>query len=174
MDSLLAKKNPVDIAGVLPAVLEDPKVDINHPVLSLLQGDLGVVDPLNYGAMFFASPAAPANVKNVLQPYGQSDTYAPPATELTFAQVAQLVEVAPPAGVTGPPLFSTAPLIVPPGGIGGNVMAGGMPFTAVVRQYAPASTYDGHFVAFENTAAEADVDHFLADALSGKVPKVGR
>jgi hypothetical protein len=174
MDALVSKKSPVDIADAIPVVLEDPKVDINHPVLSLLQGDLGVVDPLNYGAMFFASPVAPANAKHVLQPYGQDDTYAPPVTELTFAAVTQLTEAAPPNGVTGAPLFGSTPLLVPPAGVGGNAMVGGMPFTAIVRQYAPASTYDGHFVAYDNAAAEADVDHFLADALSGKVPGVGR
>jgi pimeloyl-ACP methyl ester carboxylesterase len=174
MDALLTKKNPVDIADALPAVLEDPQVDGNHPILSLLQGDLGVVDPLNYGALFFVSPVAPANVKHVLQPYGQNDSYSPPVTELTFAEVTQLAEAAPPSGVTGAPLFGTTPLAVPSGGVGGNAMVGGMPFTAIVRQYAPASTYDGHFVAFQNAAAEADVDHFLADVLAGKVPAVGR
>jgi hypothetical protein len=174
MDALVTKKNPVDIAAALPVVLEDPKVDIDHPVLSLLQGDLGVVDPLNYGAMLFVSPVAPANAKHVLQPYGQDDTYAPPVTEHTFAAVTQLTEAAPPSGVTGAPLFGATPLAVPSGGIGGNAMVGGMPFTAIVRQYAPASTYDGHFVAYDNADAKADVNHFLADALSGKVPGVGR
>jgi len=43
-----------------------------------------------------------------------------------------------------------------------------------VRQYAPSASYDGHFVSFDNVAAEADVDHFIADALAGGVPQVGR
>jgi hypothetical protein len=170
-DALVTKKSPVDIADALPAVLEDTKVDVNHPVLALLQADLGVVDPLNYGAAFFASPVSPADAKHVFQPYGQNDTYAPPVTELTFAIAAQLAEVASPAGVPGPSLFGTTPLKAP---IGGNAMIGGKPYTAIVRQYAPDSTYDGHFVAYKNAAGEADVDHFLADALSGKVPAVGR
>ncbi len=46
--------------------------------------------------------------------------------------------------------------------------------TAIVRQYASDGTYDGHFVSFDNPQAEADVNHFLADAVSGKVPQVGR
>jgi hypothetical protein len=53
-------------------------------------------------------------------------------------------------------------------------MVTGKSITAVVRQYAPGATYDGHFVAYDNTSAESDVDHFLADALAGKVPMVGR
>jgi hypothetical protein len=170
MDALVTKKNPVDIADVLPAVLEDPKVDYNHPVLSLLQGDLGIVDPLNYAATLVIAPLAPPNQKHVFQPYGQNDTYAPPATEQTFALAAQLGEASAPSGVTNDPL-SNNPLTVP---IGGNAMVGGATITAIVRQYAPASTYDGHFVSYQNATAEADVDHFLADVVSGRVPKVGR
>jgi hypothetical protein len=170
MDALVTKKNPVDIADVLPAVLEDPKADYNHPVLSLLQGDLGLVDPLNHAASLVSSPPAPANQKHVFQPYGQNDTFAPPATEQTFAIAAQLGEATAPSGVTNDPL-SNNPLAVP---IGGNAMVNGTAITAIVRQYAPAGTYDGHFVAYQNGSAVADVDHFLADVVSGKVPKVGR
>ena len=79
---------------------------------------------------------------------------------------AQLGEVAPPAGVTGNPLAG-AP-------VGGNVQPLGVVLTALVRQYAPTSSYDGHFVAYDNSVAEADVDHFIGDVLAGKVPEVGR
>ncbi len=50
IDGLLGKKNPVDIADVLPVVLqEDPsKIGPYHPVLALLQNDLDAVDPLNH------------------------------------------------------------------------------------------------------------------------------
>jgi len=106
----------------------------------------------------------------VFQPYGQGDTYAPPVTEQIFAAAVGLTEAAPPSGVTGKSLFGT-PKPVP---LGGNTTVMGQMITAVVRQYAPSSSYDGHFVAYDNAAAEADVDHFLADALAGKVPMVGR
>jgi hypothetical protein len=173
IDGLLGKKNPVDVADVLPFVLEeDPqKMGVDHPVLALLQNDLDLVDPLNYGALLVANPAAPADQKHVFQPYGQNDTYAPPATEQTFAIAAQLAEAAPPQGVTSDPIWSNPPIAVP---AGGNANVNGKPITAIVRQYAPAMSYDGHFVAYQNVTAEADVNHFLADALSGKVPMVGR
>ena len=46
--------------------------------------------------------------------------------------------------------------------------------TAVVRQYAPAAGNDGHFVAFDLPSARADVERFLAGALSGVgQPQVG-
>jgi hypothetical protein len=73
--------------------------------------------------------------------------------------------------VTDDPFYGGSPLPVP---AGANKMVEGVSITAIVRQYMPGSTYDGHFVAYDNAQAEADVDHFIADALSGKAPLVGR
>jgi hypothetical protein len=170
-DALVNKTNPIDIAAALPIVLQDAHVDAYHPVLALLQNDLGLVDPLNHAGALVQTPAGAPEQKHVFQPFGQGDTYAPPITEQIFAIAAHLTEAAPPSGVTGSPLVGMPPSPVP---LGGNAMISGKSITAVVRQYAPAATYDGHFVAYDNAAAEADVDHFLADALAGKVPMVGR
>jgi hypothetical protein len=173
IDALLTKKNPVDIADVVPVVLEDAPANVGpyHPVLALLQNDLDLVDPLNHAPLLVVNPLAAANQKHVFQPYGQRDTYAPPVTEQTFALAAQLGEAAPPSGVTDDPFYGGAVLPVP---AGGNLTIQGLSITAIVRQYVPGSTYDGHFVAYDNAQAEADVDHFLADALGGKAPQVGR
>lgn len=73
--------------------------------------------------------------------------------------------------MTGNPLVGAPPLAAP---TGGNADALGVVLTALVRQYAPSSTYDGHYVAYDNPVAEADVDHFIGDALAGQIPKVGR
>jgi hypothetical protein len=171
MDALVTKTNPVDVAAVLPVVLEDPKVDVNHPVIALLQNDLGIVDPLNYAGLLVAQPLAAANQKHIFQPYGQNDTYAPPITQQTFALAAQLQEVTAPSGVVPDSIFGVAPLPAP---AGGNVTSPtGASITALLRQYAPSSSYDGHFVAYDNPTAEADVDGFLGAALAGKVPTVG-
>ena len=116
-------------------------------------------------------PMAMADQKHVFQPYGQGDTYAPPPTEQTFALSAQLGQASPPSGVTDDVFGSGTTLPVP---VGGNVMTDGVPITAIVRQYMSDGTYDGHFVAYDNPQAEADVNHFLADSLDGKVPQVGR
>ncbi len=169
IDALLAKTNPVDIVAVLPVVLEDDpaKVGAYHPVLALLQNDLDGVDPLNHARSLVVSPLSMSTLKHVFQPFGQGDTYAPPVTEQTFAVAAGLGEIAPPAGVTGNPLAG-APLPPP---VGGNAAALGVSLTAVVRQYAPSTSYDGHFVAYDNPVAEADVDHFIGDALAGKIPR---
>ena len=145
-------------------------MDSNHPVVALLQNDFNLVDPLNYAQTLVQTPAAAANQKHVFQPYGQGDTYAPPVTEQTFAIAAQLGQVTPPAGVTADG-FSATPFLPPPAG--GNVTVGGVTLTAVFRQYAPSSSYDGHFVSYDNASAEADVDAFVAQCVSGAVPKIG-
>jgi hypothetical protein len=170
IDALVTKKNPVDVADVLPVVLEDPKVDANHPVLALLQNDLDRVDPLNHAHALVQAPVAAANQKHVFQPYGQGDTYAPPVTQQTFALAAQLQEATAPSGVTPDPVFSTAPLPVP---AGANVTINGVTLTALLRQYAPSSSYDGHFVSYDNTSAEADVDGFITQSVAGKPPMIG-
>lgn len=175
IDALLHKQNPINIAAALPFALQETPGNVSefHPVLALLQNDLDPDDPLNHAVALVASPVAVANQKHVFQPYGQGDTYAPPITEQTFAIAAQLSEAALPAGVMGAPaqLVGASPLPVP---VGGNATVMSAPITAVVRQYAPSASYDGHFVSFDNAAAEADVDHFIADALGGGVPQVGR
>lgn len=170
IDALVSKKNPVDVADILPVVLEDPKVDGDHPVLALLQNDLDLVDPLDHALALVTAPVAPSTQKHVFQPYGQGDTYAPPVTEQTFALAAGLQEAAPPAGVKPDPIFSTSPLAVP---TSGNVTVKGKPTTAILRQYAPDATYDGHFVSYKNATAEADVDRFVQQCVAGGTPAVG-
>jgi len=173
IDALLTKTNPVDIAAVVPIVLQDApqNVTVYHPVLALLQNDLDIVDPLNHAGLLVMNPLAAANQKHVFQPYGQKDTYAPPVTQATFALAALLGEAAPESGVTDDPFYGGSDLPVP---VGGNARILGIPITAIVRQYVPGSTYDGHFVSYDNVQAEADVNHFLADAVLGIVPQVGR
>jgi hypothetical protein len=170
IEALLGKKNPVDIADALPFVLEDTTVDVYHPVLSILQNAIDPADPLNHAVGFVTSPVVGASVKQLFQPYGIGDTYAPPKTEQAFALAAALGIATAPAGVT-PDMFSSAtPIAVP---AGSNATVSGMLVTAIVREYQP-NGFDGHFVSFQDATAEADVNHFLADVLLGKVPLVGR
>ena len=171
MDALVTKTNPVDVAAAVPIAIEDANVDVNHPVIAILQADLNLVDPLNHAGALVANPPAPADQKHIFQPYGQGDTYAPVPTEQTFALAAQLRQVTPPSGVTADP-FLSSPFLPPPAG--GNVTVGSVTVTAVFRQYAPASTYDGHFVAYDNATAEADVDSFIAQCVAGTTPMVGQ
>jgi hypothetical protein len=182
IDSLLNKTSPVDIAAVLPLALLDPAPGkpgaapeliggATHPVLSLLQTFIDPADPLNHAALLVDRPLSPASALHVFQPYGQGDTFAPPATEATFAIAAGLGQVSPDASVTqADELGGTAPF---PASISGNKAVGDRVLTAAVRQYGPGAGYDGHFVAFKHDTARADVARFLGQLAQGKTPQVG-
>jgi hypothetical protein len=169
IDALLTKKSPVDIADAIPFALEDPGVSTTHPVMSLLQNAIDVADPLNHARFLAVAPIAPITAKHVFQPYGLKDTFAPPVTEATYALAAGLGLLQPSPSASPPDPIGTLTAVPVPAS--GNL--GAAATSAFVREYGP-SGYDGHFVAFKEAVAQADVAHFLADALAGKVPKVGR
>lgn len=175
LDALLTKTSPVDIASVLPLVLGD--VDStgklvggqHHPVLGLLQTYIDPADPLLYAKSIASTPATAP--RHVFQPYGLDDTYTPSDVQRTFALAARLGMAEHDASVGAPDeIGSLTPIPLP---VTGNLTVMGQPVTAVLRQYAPAASSDGHFVAFEVPTARADSLRFLAGALSGIVPRVG-
>ncbi|MBX3224267.1 MAG: hypothetical protein KF795_27375 [Labilithrix sp.] len=165
IDSLLNKKSPVNLVALAPAILSEAPANVNgvHPALSMFQNAIDPADPLDHAAAIVGSgPLA----KHVFVPYGRADTYSPPITQLTYVTAAGLAVAAHPASVTTPDDLLRAPVAVP---VGGN--AGGL--TAVVRQYTP-NAYDGHFVVFRDPDAKTNADRFLADAVNGVVPQLGR
>lgn len=176
IDALLNKTSPVNIAAAIPFALQDP--DPNkpttllggafHPVLSLLQQYIDPADPLNHGRAMAASPPMGLVGHHVFQPYGLGDTYSPPATEATYAASAALAQCAPDASASTPDKLGADPVASP---VKGN-FGSDKKLTAAVRQYGP-SGYDGHFVAFKNDAAKADVVRFLSGMIAGGVPQVG-
>ena len=60
-----------------------------------------------------------------------------------------------------------------PAPLKGNVTVAGKTYTAAVREYAAAGGKDGHFVAFANPVAQADIARFLSQLATGGVPEVG-
>ncbi len=178
MDALMNKTSPVNIKGALPFVLADydAKGGLNggnmHPALSLLQEWEDPADPLNYAVAIGRKPLTGMTPKDVFQTYGLGDTYAPPVTLATFAIAAGLDVAQADASVTTPDKIGGAqPKPVP---LSGNVTVGGQPYTLAVREYAPASSDDGHFVVFNVKNANDDAVRFLAMAAEGLVPQVGK
>ncbi len=173
IDALLTKTSPVNIAAAVPFVLQEPSgVNGNHPVLSLLQNDIDSADPLNHARAMTLGANPPAATKNLFVPYGDKDTYSPPATEITYVYAAGMGAVQPPPSVTSPEPNITA-LAPKPAPYGANANVGGNIRTLVCREYTPAS-FDGHFVSTRDADAKKDVDHFVVDALKGTAPLVGR
>lgn len=171
IDALLNKKSPVNVAAAVPFVLQDLSVDATHPVLSILQNDIDLADPLNHAAAMAYAPPMVGMAKHVFQPYAQGDTYSPPITELTYLLAAGLTVAQPPSSVTMPDASLTK-LMPKPVPLSSTLSDNGQPITAVVREYAPMG-YDGHFVAFKDADGKKDTDHFLADVVRG-LPHVGR
>ena len=162
--ALTTKTNPVDIKDVLWIALSEnaPKaVDGWHPVLSLLQQWVDPSDPIHFAALDVAPAVDPAFPRNVFQPSGTKDTYTPAAVQIPFAVAGGFAFV--------DPILDAKPATVP--SAAGNVTVGAATATAAIRQYTPGS-YDGHFVAFKNDQAKADVSKFLARVAAGAVPKV--
>jgi hypothetical protein len=167
IDSLLTKKSPVNLAAIAPAVLSELPSNVNnvHPVLSMFQNAIDPADPLDHAAAIVKSEAGPL-AKHVFVPYGQADTYAPPATQLAYVVAARLGVAQHPASVAAPDDLLSAPVALP---VSGNAGVS----TVVVRQYVP-NGFDGHFVVFRDADAKVNADRFLADALGGVVPSFGR
>jgi hypothetical protein len=178
IDAMLHKTSPVNIAAVVPFVLSDVASDgtlvggTNHPVLSVLQTWIDPADPLSYARLASKAPPAAIPAHHLFQPYGQGDTYAPPETERAYAIGAALGLVAHDASVATPDDIAMLPEIPTPAS--GNLTVNAKVVTAVVRQYRAGAGKDGHFVAFDVPSARADVERFLAGAMSGIVPRVGQ
>jgi hypothetical protein len=178
MDSLLTKTNPTNIAAALPYILQDADPGTpaalaggsNNPALNLLQTFFDPVDPLSFAAAMTAKPLAGQVSHHLFQVYGLGDTYSTPVTQATYALAAKIWLVAHDSSVTAADKIGLLTETPPP--VSANLVTGS--FTGAVREYAPATGDDGHFVAFKNANAKADVVRFLGQASLGQTPKVGQ
>ena len=164
IDALTSKSSPVDVKSVMWIALSESApnaVNVFHPVLSLLQNWVDPADPIHFARLDVLPNASPAFPRNLFQPSGTNDTYTPFATQFPFALAAGLAFV--------DPILDTKLSTVP--SADGNIVLGGLKATAAMRQYAPGA-YDGHFVAFKNDTAKADVQKFLARVAAGTIPKL--
>ncbi len=178
IDSLLGKTNPVNIAGAIPFAIQDVDpfsgqlaMGSSHPVLTLLQHWVDPADPINLAPVTTIRPEA-GGPKHVLQTFGLGDTYSPPKTLMNYAFAAELDLAAHPAGVD-PMGDDLIPGMTPASGpLSLNAGDGQTSVTGVVRQYAPPTDRDGHFVVFEVPEANQDAVNFLEALATGTAPVV--
>ena len=179
-DSLVSKTSPVNIAGVIPFVLQDFNEDgtlphgKSHPVLELLQMYIDGGDPVAYNDVLALTPPPSIEAKHVFQLYGHDDTFSPVQTQRAYAgglgialvehhgSVSVIDEIA------GLDVSDELPLPA-----SGNRVVNAKTVSVLLRQYAPSGSDDGHFVAFDIAEANDDALRFLAGSLSGVVPQVG-
>ncbi len=180
-DSLTTKSSPVNIAGMIPFVLQDVSSQgklphgRHHPVMELLQLYIDGGDPVAYNNILALEPLAPLEATHMFQLYGLDDTFTTSQTQSAYAggtgaaMAAHHASVVTVEDVAGLGEDDELPLPV-----SGNRTINGKVVSIVLRQYAPASGADGHFVAFTVPAANGDALRFLAGALSGVTPQVGQ
>jgi hypothetical protein len=176
VEALLNKTNPVNIARVLPYVIQDAddngtlRMGDKHPVLALLQQYIDPADPLNFAPLLVVRPEEDQGLKSVFQTFGLDDTYAPPATLARYIYAAEQMILAPaPSGLNAQAqnVVSVAQSTDP---VTANVTIDSQTASLVARQYTPVS--DGHFVADEVEQANRDVMGFLASLLAEEPPTV--
>lgn len=179
-DSLVTKTSPKNIAGTMPIVLQDVTSTgtlphgAMHPVLNLLQLYIDGGDPVAYNRLLALEPVGSLEAKHMFQLYGHDDTFTPSKTQAAYAAdtgisfAARHSSVAMAEDVGSLEQADELPLPV-----SGNRTINSKTVSVVLRQYAPSSGDDGHFVAFDIAEANGDALRFLAGALSGVVPQVG-
>lgn len=184
VQSILAKKEPVDIATVAPLLILDlpdafpPPLPFEmpagrfNPALALIQTFYDRTDGVNFARHIHLEPREAKAQPDVFMSYGIGDTFTPDATLQAFAWAGQLPQVGevfapiPELVIPGESVLPTAPL-----GVSGNFDGGEL--TAGVRQYEPDGA-DGHFVAVSaGTTGRADAARFLLEALGGSAPSIG-
>ncbi|TAK29697.1 MAG: hypothetical protein EPO40_09770 [Myxococcaceae bacterium] len=158
--SLTSKVRPIDIASLVPAVLQDPDArGAGHPALNILQTFFERSDAVNYGRLVLLDRPMGIAARPVLMTYGLGDSYSPTATMQTVAATLGL----PAAGTI-------------PGGANAWPSGAGLPFpvmnnlagtTAALLEVDPGSAYDGHFVVFRDRQLNERVLRFLATAAQG-------
>jgi len=165
IESLLNKTNPVDVTGAVQFILADGDLGYTHPVLNLIQLYFESVDAINYMALHFLNPVAGASPRHTLISYGVGDTYSPNATGRALIRSAAAHLVTPVldpisyVGETDPPVIGNR--------WGGNLTEGAV-------QLDTDTTYDGHFVMFQNPDGATIYTTFLGtmDTDPGGVPTI--
>jgi hypothetical protein len=158
--ALLTKTEPVDIATLVGTLIRDPNLDINDPVLALLQTWVERSDAANYGPLLARRPLAgldgkPMARKPIFQTEGFTDHYAPNLTIEGFATSIGGDQVAPvKTPIDGLALRGRQTISAP---VTNNLDG----VTVVLLQYDQQGTSDGHFVVFDVPAAQQQSARFL-------------
>lgn len=183
-DALLTKTQPVNIASIVPLVINDgsmldfetgvfggklPGAD-HHPVLSLVQQYIDPADPLNFAEQIAREPLEGMKPKHIFQTYGLGDTYSPPQTMQIYITRAQLNVVKADSSASPPDDLGEESEVFP---FAESFAVEDVPYTTAARQYGPKDGSDGHFVVFDVPTATADAARFLGMAASGMTPQVG-
>jgi hypothetical protein len=174
--SLLGKKEPYDATVGLRLTLQELEMDDHHPALHIFQELFDDVDPVNFANKLYREPhGRPIHGLHIV---GLHDVFTPDSGQRSYAAAS--------GGTLGEQdeLPNDFGLLVDLGvavdsyPIKGNVrLEGGATITGVISQFEPERvdgvlSYDGHFVAYRNQAAQRQLLQFIGELSLGLVPSV--
>lgn len=156
--TLILRKNPVDILALLELVLqtEPDEVDELHPIVTLVQNLVDITDPINYAPYVVSGELRGGTPIDLLVTEGLLDEYTPPITTESLAAAAGL-DVAAPVLVEsdGMRLAGVTELPLP---IAGNAQTtAGALVTAALYQ----ESGHGHFLIYDSSKAAKRYADFL-------------
>lgn len=164
--SLVMKTEPVNIPGIVAGLLSIPRAELTplHPAVTLAQTIADPSDTVNYARHIVSEPRMGGAPKHVFMTQGFIDHYTPPPAIAALAVSIGLPLVAPvihPETI-GP--LSDWPRVNAP--VTRNLAMGAA--TGGWSQYNAVGTSDGHFVVFDDPAAQLRAARFLATFASNR------
>jgi hypothetical protein len=164
--ALLYKTAPVDIPGLVSALIRDEPVDEDNPSLALAQLWAERTDSVNYAALMVREPplddtGTPIPAHNIFQTEGFTDTFTPNPSIEAFAVALGGDIVQTPDAQELPGLALRQRAIKAPPFDNNVALAGGGGVTVALAQYDERSGSDGHFVVFDIPAATRQAAEFL-------------
>lgn len=163
INTILLRKDPVDILQLLGAVLKIPPDDLDafHPMMSLIQMLVDATDPINFSP-YWTKPLPPNTPKHVFVTEGTSDHASPAIATDAMGAAAGLPLILPLAKWSEPhALRGLIPVHKP---LSEN-LAG---WTAAMQQWQDGS----HWVAFNNSEARATWAWFFRSLVEEGVPEL--
>lgn len=157
---LLDAESPFETRAVLSTLLAEASLDLDHPMLNLMQIRFDPADPLNYGSFIGRSPLIEVGAKEIFMLFGTEDTFAPKRSQAALAHVMGL-------DLVGSVLdeLNNVGLYEGTYPMSGNASIDGEPYTQILAQYENDGVFDGHFVIRYHPDAASDLTWFLATAL---------
>ena len=170
--TLLEKTEPQPSPAALVRTLmlglkedEAGELDEFHPVMSLAQTIVDVVDPLHYARLQNVEPRAGFAPKSVymtegINPDGVGDSYSPPhGIEAHGVAMGLPLQRPNQRDIAELAFGGVPPVTIPSGGLSGNLARGKA--SGVLAQWAVPPWSDGHFVIFDVAEARTQAAQFL-------------
>ena len=177
VENILWKQHPTPVYPIISALIRQPNLRADDPMLALAQWGLESADPAVYARALLAEPPEGGAPRHVLMEQGIVDGYILPNIANTLslsvgldlageaydaADDPRLVDQRP----LGPllPLVGRAAIPLP---ASGNVSTATCPVTAIVVQHLEDGVEDGHEVLFQTDGPKHQYQCFLASWLRG-------